>query len=79
MLVRAFKNVLLIAKNYNYLYKHITQLRSDFHIFADIVTKKNLIKISIQHFMHLKKFYNNFNQKLLRQSQLHKIVVDMKI
>ena len=79
MTVETFKNVPLIAKNHNYTYEHITQLRSDFHILADIMTKKNSIKMLIQYFMHLKEFYDNLNQKLLRQFQLHKIVVDMKI
>ena len=79
MTIEAFKNVFLIAKNHNHTYKHITQLRFNFHILANIVTKKNSIKMSIQYFMHLKKFYDNFNQKLLKQSQLHEIIVDMKI
>ena len=66
MTVEAFKNVALIAKTHNNTYEHVTQLRFDFHTLADIVTKKNSTKMSIQCFMHLKKFYDNLNQKLLR-------------
>ena len=33
----------------------------------------------IQYFMHLKKSYDNLNQKLLEQPQLHEIVADMKV
>ena len=43
------------------------------------MTKKNSIKMSIQYFMHLKKSYDNLSQKLLKQFQLYKIVVDMKV
>ena len=65
MTVGAFKNVSLAAKNHNHTYEHITQLRSDFHTLADIVAKKNSIKMSIQYFMHLKESYDNLSQKLL--------------
>ena len=79
MTVEAFKNVALIAKTHNNTYEHITQLRSDFQTLASVANRKNSVKMSIQYLHHLKKSYDNLCQKLLRQSQLNEIVVDMKI